>query len=132
MDVVQELEELKAFVAGLARTDMEYCTMPPQHGFAEGATVESVIRKIDKIIDHSKESDIYTFSTDASINCYALAQYINSYVENDGPHTKAFINGLYSYLDKINSEIQELIQELLEEQPKDFLMSRLKDICERS
>jgi len=127
MNVVQELEELKAFVAGLARTDMEYCTMPPQHGFAEGATVESVIRKIDKIIDHSKESDIYTFSTDASINCYALVQYIDSYVESDGPHTKAFINGLYGYLDKINSEIQEL-----KEQPKDFLMSRLKDICERS
>jgi hypothetical protein len=127
MNIVQELEDLKSFVAGLARTDMEYCTMPPQHGFAEGTTVESVIRKIDKIIDHSKEPDVYTFSTDASINCYALVQYIDSYVESDGPHTKTFINGLYSYLNKINCEIQEL-----KEQSKDPLMIKLKNICENS
>ena len=127
MSIVQELEDLKSFVAGLARTDMEYCTMPPQHGFAEGTTVESVIRKIDKIIDHSKEADIYTFYTNASVNCYALAQYINSYVESNGPHTKAFINGLYSYLNKINCEIQEL-----KEHSKDPLMIKLKNICRNS
>lgn len=49
MDFIQELEDLKAFVAGLARTDMEFCSMPPQHGFSQIATVESVLDKIDHI-----------------------------------------------------------------------------------
>lgn len=177
MDIIQELESLKSFIAGLARTDMEYCSLPPQHGFAQGTTVESVIKKIDDIlnkwtnvpseeqrksvaarrlrylIDHQdfdldtthqlleitnimenelnelrlKDSVTYSFSTDASVNCLALVQYIHGYVENGGPHTQAFINGLYSYLDKISSEIQEL-----KEQPKDFLIAKLKDIVERN
>ena len=49
MDFIQELDDLKAFVAGLARTDIEFCSMPLQHGFLPTATVESVLSKIDQI-----------------------------------------------------------------------------------
>lgn len=172
MDLIQELEQLKAFVAGLACTDMEYCTMPPQHGFAQGATVESVIQKIEQIqsnwtkdptikrsaaartlryfIDHgtlnSNEyaylleianmmdneikdlwetaNQTFKFSSDASVNCLALAEYISSYVENEGPHTSKFIDGLYKYLNKISIEIKEL-----KEKSNDaLLLSKIKKI----
>lgn len=174
MSIIQELEDLKAFVAGLARTDMEYCTMPPQHGFAEGTTVESVIRKIEEIqskvakeptnkrsaaartlrffIDHgtldsneyvhlleianmmdNEVNDLwetvnqtFKFSSDVSVNCLALAEYINGYVESNGPHTKKFIDGLYKYLDKINAEIKEL-----KEKSNDTLLAKLQKIIER-
>lgn len=43
MNIIQELRDLQSFVEGMARKDMEYCTLPPQHGFSEGSTVESVI-----------------------------------------------------------------------------------------
>lgn len=50
MEFIQQLENLKTYVASLARTDMVYTSMPPKHGFSNGATVESVIEEIDKII----------------------------------------------------------------------------------
>lgn len=55
MDIIQELEQLKSYVAGLARTDIEYCTYPPQHAFSAGVTVEQIISKIDSIEDKIKK-----------------------------------------------------------------------------
>lgn len=43
MDIIQALKDLQSFVEGMACRDIEYCTLPPQHGFSEGSTVESVI-----------------------------------------------------------------------------------------
>lgn len=171
MNIIQELDNLKAYIAGLARTDMVLTSMPPQHNFSAGATVENVIREIEKIqstwisepmtkrsaaartlryfIDHgtlnaneyaylleianmmdNEVNDLwetahqdFKFSSDVSANCLALAEYISSYVENDGPHTKKFIEGLYQYLDKINSEIKEL-----KEKSKDTLLIKLQKI----
>lgn len=68
----------------------------------------------------------FKFSSDVSINCLALARYISSYVESDGPHTKKFIDGLYKYLDKINVEIKEL-----KEKSNDVLLAKLKKIIDR-
>jgi hypothetical protein len=67
----------------------------------------------------------FKFSSDVSANCLALAEYISSYVENDGPHTKKFIEGLYQYLDKINSEIKEL-----KEKSEDILLIKLQKIVD--
>lgn len=55
MNIIQELESLKSYVASLAKTDEIYCTFPPQHGFAAGATVEGIISKIDLIEDKLKK-----------------------------------------------------------------------------
>jgi len=171
MNIIQELDDLKTYVAGLARTDYILTSMPPQHNFSTTATVESVINKIEKIqliwnkepmikksaaartlryfIDHgtlnsneyaylleianmmdNEVNDLwetahqdFKFSSDASVNCLALAEYISSYIESDGPHTKKFIEGLYQYLDKINSEIKEL-----KEKSKDTLLIKLQKI----
>ena len=49
MNIIQELDNLKNYVAGLARTDYILTSMPPQHNFSTTATVESVINKIEKI-----------------------------------------------------------------------------------
>jgi hypothetical protein len=49
MNIIQELDNLKAYIAGLARTDMVLTSMPPQHNFSTTATVENVIREIEKI-----------------------------------------------------------------------------------
>ena len=49
MNIIQELDNLSKYVAGLARTDMEYTCYPPKHGFAIGATVEDLIQKINLI-----------------------------------------------------------------------------------
>lgn len=173
MDIIQELDDLKAYVAGLARTDMVLTSMPPQHNFSPTATVESVVKEIEAIqsklikeptnkksaaaralryfIDHGalnsneyahlleianmmdnevnklyqKANPTFSFSTDASINCLAMAEYINSYVESEGPRTSEFINGLYRYLQKISEEIEEL-----KEIPRDLLMSKLKKILD--
>ena len=177
MDFIQELEDLKTYVAGLARTDMEYTCYPPKHGFAAGATIEDLIQKIDQIkisltsikegqqarsaaartlrtvVDHgdfssdeiarlleianmmdnelqnSKQS--FTFSSEVSINCLALAEYINSYVNSNGPRTSTFIEGLYQYLDKIYKQIEELLNEN-DRLKEDQLLNRLKNIFDRS
>lgn len=49
MNIIQELDNLKAYIAGLARTDIVLTSMPPQHNFSAGATVENVIGKIEEI-----------------------------------------------------------------------------------
>ena len=173
MNFIQELDDLKAFVAGLARTDIEFCSMPLQHGFLPTATVESVLSKIDQIkfnwikgpgaqteksaaaytlryfVDQSdldfdtryyllevanmieNEKENYCkkliFSSDASFYCRALAEYIQSYVENEGPHTKSFIDGIYSYLNEINEEIKKL-----RKKSEDTLMIKIKKIIDRN
>ena len=101
MDIIQELEDLKRYIAGLARTDMEFCTLPPQHGFSSSATVEQVLSKIDLIENKIKENS----HKNISINCVALKEFIKSYVSAEGPCTDKFINGLYHYIDLINTEI---------------------------
>lgn len=49
MNIIQELDDLKTYVVGLARTDYILTSMPPRHNFSTTATVESVINKIEKI-----------------------------------------------------------------------------------
>lgn len=177
MDFIQELEDLKTYVAGLARTDMEYTCYPPKHGFAAGATVEDLIQKIDQIkvsltsvkegqqiqsaaartlravvdqgdfssdeiarllgianimdneLQNSKQ--FFAFSSEVSVNCLALAEYINGYVNSNGPHTSAFIEGLYQYLNKIYKQIEELLNEN-DRLKEDQLLNRLKVIFDRS
>lgn len=84
---------------------------------------------IDNEISDIKESQSqeFKFSTDVSTNCLALAQYINSYIENNGPRTEKFINGLYQYLNMINKEIKDL-----KERSNDTLMLKIKDILDHS
>lgn len=177
MDFIQELEDLKTYVAGLARTDMEYTCYPPKHGFAAGATVEDLIQKIDQIkvsltsikdgqqtqsaaartlrtvvdqgdfssdeitrlleianmmdneLQNSKQS--FTFSSEISVNCLALAEYINGYVNSNGPCTSTFIEGLYQYLNKIYKQIEELLNEN-DRLTEDQLLNKLKNIFDRS
>lgn len=177
MDFIQELEDLKTYVAGLVRTDMEYTCYPPKHGFAAGATVEDLIQKIDQIkvsltsikdgqqtqsaaartlrtvvdqgdfssdeiarlleianmmdneLQNSKQS--FTFSSEISVNCLALAEYINGYVNSNGPRTSAFIEGLYQYLNKIYEQIEELLNEN-DRLAEDQLLNKLKNIFDRS
>lgn len=102
VDIIQELENLKSYVAGLARTDIIYTSLPPQHMFSTGTTVESVISEINLIEEKIKQEK------DKSINCAALIAYIKSYVSAGGPCTEKFINGLYHYIDIINTEIMIL------------------------
>lgn len=102
VDIIQELENLKSYVAGLARTDIIYTSLPPQHMFSTGATVESIISEINLIEEKIKQEK------DKSINCAALIAYIKSYVSAGGPCTEKFINGLYHYIDIINTEIMIL------------------------
>ena len=77
---------------------------------------------MDNELNNSKT--IYTFSTDISTNCLALAEYIHSYVDSGGPHTNNFIEGLYSYLNKISLEVKKL-----KEKSEDTLIIKLKKIA---
>ncbi len=101
MNIIKELEDLKSYIAGLARTDMSYLSMPPKHGFATGATVEDVLAKID-IIENKVKQEL---NEKGSINCTALNAFIKAYVSAGGPCTQKFIDGLHHYIDAINGEI---------------------------
>ena len=101
MDIIKELEDLKSYVAGLARTDMEFCTMPPQHGFSSSATIEQVLSKID-VIENKAEQEL---NKNNSVNCTALNAFIKAYVSAGGPCTQKFIDGLHHYVNAINGEI---------------------------
>lgn len=85
--------------------------------------------EIANITENEKEDyrKQFTFSSDVSLNCFALAEYIQSYVENNGPHTENFINGLYTYLEKINKEIEKIKQ-----RPNDLLIEKIKNIIDRA
>lgn len=50
MDIIKELENLKSKVAGKASTSIVLTSCPPQHPFAAGVSVESIISDIDNII----------------------------------------------------------------------------------
>lgn len=69
----------------------------------------------------------FKFSSDASVNCLALAEYISGYVESNGPHTRKFIDGLYKYLNEINVEIKEL-----KEKSNDTVLARMQKIIDRN
>lgn len=101
MNIIKELEDLKSYVAGLARTDISYMSMPPKHGFATGATVEDILAKID-IIENKVKQEL---NENSSINCTALKAFIKAYVSAGGPCTQKFIDGLHHYIDAINGEI---------------------------
>lgn len=85
--------------------------------------------EIANITENEKEDyrKQFTFSSNVSLNCLALAEYIQSYVENNGPHTENFINGLYTYLEKINKEIEKIKQ-----RPDDLLIEKIKNIIDRA
>lgn len=117
MDIIQELENLKSYVAGLARTDVIFTSMPPQHGFSSYATVESVISEIDLIENKVKKES----EKNKSINCKVLIKYINSYVSAGGPCTEKFIKGLYHYIDIINTEIVTLKSQTISPKLNRFL-----------
>lgn len=108
MDIIKELEDLKSYIAGLARTDMVLTSFPPKHSFASWAGVEDVIAKIDLIEDKIKKDATKEQLTSSK----ALVAFIKSYVSAGGPCTDKFIKGLYHYIDMINAEIA-----LLKNQP---------------
>lgn len=101
MNIIKELEDLKSYIAGLARTDMSYMSMPLKHGFATGATVEDVLAKLILLENKAKQE----LNKNSSINCTALNAFIKAYVSAGGPCTQKFIDGLYHYIDAINGEI---------------------------
>lgn len=101
MDIIKELEDLKSYVAGLARTDMVLTSFPPKHSFASWAGVEDVITKIDLIEDKIKKDA----TKEQLASSKALVAFVKSYVSAGGPYTDKFIKGLYHYIDMINAEI---------------------------
>ena len=101
MNIIKELEDLKSYIAGLARTDMSYMSMPLKHGFATGATLEDVLAKLILLENKAKQE----LNKNSSINCTALNAFIKAYVSAGGPCTQKFIDGLYHYIDAINGEI---------------------------
>lgn len=50
MDLIQELKNLKSTVAGMASSEVMLPTLPPQHPFAAGISVERVVSEIDQMI----------------------------------------------------------------------------------
>ena len=101
MDIIKELEDLKSYIAGSARTDMVLTSFPPKHSFAPWVGVEDVIAKIDLIEDEIKKEA----TKDQLVSSKALVAFIKSYVSTGGPCTDKFIKGLYHYIDTINAEI---------------------------
>lgn len=101
MNIIKELEDLKSYIAGLARTDIELTSFPPKHVFAPWVGVEDVLAKIDAIENKAKQE----LNENNSINCNALNAFIKAYVSAGGPCTQKFIDGLHHYIDAINGEI---------------------------
>ena len=122
MTIIEELERLKSEIAGCASTEIELCTMPPQHPFASWVSVESIISKIDKIIEteKNKKFDYAIF--------IAMQSYIDSYVDSGGPCTQKFIQGLYSYMQTIEAQYDTLITQNQDLYNK---LSSLKDFKEK-
>lgn len=104
-----------------ART-LRYYVGQSELGMEVSYRLLEIANMMDNELNESKQ--IFDFSSEVSTNCLALAEYIHSYVENNGPHTSVFINGLYQYLGKINKQIFELKQ--------DQLMLKLKRIFDHS
>lgn len=160
IDIIQEIEDLKSYVAGKAATNTLFPSYPPQHPWAAGTSVEQMINKLDelkeKIISDQKDnqgtsaaarmlrntieyseipSEYYTrlleianmieyeynnikntettYEIPVGIvpNCQSLIAYIQSYVESNGPCTKRFIQGLYDFIDRIDTQIVNLSSE---------------------
>lgn len=201
IDIIQEIEDLKSYVAGCASTNELYTTYPPQHPWAAGTTVEQVISRIDQLekkiiadqeeqqkveeelenefksestgrsaaarllrqtIDHSEISGEYYTRLLAIANmieqevasankneinipfgvapsCKNLITYIKSYVEANGPCTDRFIQGLYEYIDQIDTQIVNLSSEnaTLRKENEVFanrskLLMRIHDIIDRN
>lgn len=101
MDIIKELEDLKSYIAGLARTDMVLTSFPPKHGFDPWVGVEDVIAKIDLIEDKINKDA----TKDQLVSSKVLVAFIKSYVSAGGPCTDKFIKGLYRYIDIINAEV---------------------------
>ena len=89
----------------------------------ESIRLLEVANLIDNEIKQLRQSNhLDSFSSDASVNCKAMAKYIEYYVKNGGPHTQLFIDGLYRYLYKIEKEIKNL--------KDDLLINRIKNIID--
>ena len=161
IDIIQEIENLKAYVVSQAATDPPlYLSNQTVHSWAPGTTVEDVIKQLEKLknkiiedqkenqgqsaaarmlrqtIDHSEiPSEYYTrlleianmieneYSNAKENNiseiipatvipsCGNLVVYIKSYVESNGPCTERFIQGLYEFIDKIDTQMINLSSE---------------------
>jgi hypothetical protein len=168
MDLIQELKNLKSTVAGMASSEVMLPTLPPQHPFAAGISVERVVGEIDQMImkltsikegegnnstaahrlrnfvanSHLSSQDITelleianvmdnelnielqidTLDNDTDLTypetlVIAAKEYVNSYVEANGPCTKAFILGLMKYLNALSDYFNQKKQ--TNKSPKD-------------
>ena len=121
--MIQEPTSKKSAAARALRYFNDHATFDTYQYVHLSEIANMMDNEVNDLWDVANQS--FKFSSDASINCLALAEYISSYVESNGPHTKKFIDGLYKYLDKINVEIKEL-----KEKSNDTLLAKLQKIID--
>ena len=119
IDIIQEIENLKSYAASNASHSFLLPTNPPQHPWGAGTSVEQMIKRLDslkeKIIADQKENQEDNISemipSTVVPSCKNLITYIKSYVESNGPCTERFIQGLYEFIDKIDTQMVNLSSE---------------------
>ena len=101
MDIIKELENLKSRIAGKASTSIELTSYPPQHPFAAGVSVESVISDIDNIILK------FTSTPEGNGNTSAAARRLR-YIVDQGDFSSDQVQLLLEIANMIDHELKDV------------------------
>lgn len=98
-----------------------------------------IANMIDYEYANAKMHTEYTVPVNVMPNCKNLIVYIQSYVESGGPCTERFIQGLYDYIDQIDTQMVNLSSDnaaLRKENEilanRGHLLMRIHDLIDRS
>lgn len=103
----QKENQGQSAAARMLRNTIEHSEIPSEYY----TRLLEIANMIESEINAAKTNFAYEIPVDVMPNCKALIIYIQSYVESGGPCTERFIQGLYNFIDQIDTQMINLSSE---------------------
>jgi hypothetical protein len=121
--------------ARMLRNTIEHSEIPNEYY----TRLLEIANMIENEVNAAKTNFAYEIPVDVMPNCKALVTYIQSYVESGGPCTERFIQGLYNFVDQIDTQMVNLSSDNAQLKRENemlanrgHLLMRIHDIIDRN
>lgn len=111
----------------MLRNTIEHSEIPSEYY----SRLLEIANMIEYEYESAKTKSDYDIPVDVMPNCKNLVAYIQSYVEANGPCTDRFIQGLYEFIDKIDTQMVNLSSENAELRKQNEMLANRSQLLMR-